>query len=126
MMGRLSTLTTPYWLETPPDAGLYHAAPALIGLPEHASPAEVTFGFTIGGPVVLPHLYDGRSRTFFFGEYQGFRQVLGTTQVLAVPTAAERQGSDTTAFPGDTLTVTVTVLETSPGLKVSAVEGIAA
>ena len=65
------------------------------------------FGFTIGGPVVLPHLYDGRSRTFFFGEYQGFRQVLGTTQVLAVPTAAERQGSDTTAFPGDTLTVPV-------------------
>jgi LmbE family N-acetylglucosaminyl deacetylase len=41
--------TTPYWLETPPDAGLYHADPALIGLPERASPVEVTFGFTIGG-----------------------------------------------------------------------------
>ncbi len=41
--------TTPYWLEAPPDAGLYHAAPAFIGLPERASPVEVTFGFTIGG-----------------------------------------------------------------------------
>ncbi|HSB74994.1 MAG TPA: TonB-dependent receptor, partial [Terriglobales bacterium] len=65
------------------------------------------FGATIGGPIVLPNFYDGRRRTFFFGEYQGFRQVLGTTQVFPVPTAAERRGIDTTAFPGDTLTVPV-------------------
>src|SRR5208283_5159096 len=65
------------------------------------------FGFTNGGPVVLPGLYDGRGKTFYFGEYQGFRQVLGTTQVFAVPTADERQGIDTTTFPGDTLTVPV-------------------
>jgi len=64
------------------------------------------FGFTIGGPVVLP-AYNGRDRTFFFGEYQGFRQVLGTTQVVRVPTLAERQGIDTTTYPGDTLTVPV-------------------
>jgi hypothetical protein len=56
------------------------------------------FGFTNGGPVVLPHLYDGRGRTFYFGQYQGFRQVLGTTQVLAVPTAAERTGADTVTY----------------------------
>ena len=49
--------------------------------------------------MVLPG-YDGRDRTYFFGEYQGFRQVLGTTQVFPVPTAAERQGIDTTTFPG--------------------------
>src|SRR3984957_17140900 len=49
------------------------------------------FGFANGGPVVLPHIYDGRDRTYYFGEYQGFRQVLGTTQVIPVPTAAERQ-----------------------------------
>ena len=64
------------------------------------------FGGTVGGPVVLPG-YDGRNHTYFFGEYQGFRQVLGTTQVLSVPTAAERQGIDTTSFPGDTLIVPV-------------------
>jgi hypothetical protein len=33
--------------------------------------------------------------------------VLGTTQVIPVPTAAERQGIDTLTFPGDTLTVPV-------------------
>src|SRR5271169_217730 len=57
------------------------------------------FGFTNGGPVVIPGVYDGRGRTFYFGEYQGFRQVLGTTQVIPVPTVAERQGIDTTAYP---------------------------
>ncbi len=65
------------------------------------------FGFTNGGPVVLPGLYDGRGHTFYFGEYQGFRQMLGTTQVIPVPTLAERQGIDTTTFPGDTLTIPV-------------------
>ena len=65
------------------------------------------FGFTNGGPVVIPHLYNGRDHTYYFGEYQGFRQVLGTTQVFPVPTTAERQGIDTTTFPGDTLTVPV-------------------
>jgi hypothetical protein len=65
------------------------------------------FGFTNGGPVVLPGVYDGRGRTYYFAEYQGFRQVLGTTQVFPVPTAAERQGYDTTAYPGDTLVVPI-------------------
>jgi len=65
------------------------------------------FGGTLGGPLVLPKLYDGHHKTFFFLEYQGFRQVLGTTQVFAVPTAAERQGIDTTTYPGDTLYVPV-------------------
>ena len=65
------------------------------------------FGFTNCGPVVIPGLYDGRNRTFYFAEYQGFRQVLGTTQVIPVPTAAERQGIDTSTFPGDRLTVPV-------------------
>lgn len=68
------------------------------------------FGFTNGGPVLLPHLYDGRSRTFYFTEYQGFRQVLGTTQVMPLPTAQERAGIDTLTYPdgtSDTLTVPV-------------------
>ena len=59
------------------------------------------FGFALGGPLTLPGIHQGRDRTFFFGEYQGFRQVLGATEVLSVPTPAERQGLDATAFRGD-------------------------
>jgi Carboxypeptidase regulatory-like domain/TonB dependent receptor len=65
------------------------------------------FGLTNGGPVVIPHLYDGRNKTYYFVEYQGFRQVLSDTEVIPVPTVAERAGLDTTAFPGDTLIVPV-------------------
>ena len=64
------------------------------------------FGFTTGGPLTLPG-YTGGDGTWFFVDYQGFRQVLNTTQVLAVPTLAERAGVDTTAFAGDTLYVPV-------------------
>lgn len=65
------------------------------------------FGITNGGPVILPHVYNGRGRTYYFVEYQGFRQTLGTTQVIPVPTLDERAGRDTTAFPGDTLLIPV-------------------
>ena len=64
--------------------------------PTPAYPGRITpfrrneFGFTNGGPVYLPHIYDGRKRTFYFTQYQGFRQVLGTTQVMPVPAVYER------------------------------------
>jgi hypothetical protein len=70
------------------------------------------FGFTNGGPVFLPHIYDGRKHTYYFTQYQGFRQVLGTTQVMPVPTADERAGVDRVTYPDgsiDTLKVPVNV-----------------
>ncbi|GGG68576.1 TonB-dependent receptor [Edaphobacter dinghuensis] len=65
------------------------------------------FGFTNGGPVKIPGIYNGQGKMYYFGQYQGFRQVLGTTQVFPVPTAEERLGMDTTAYPGDTLVVPI-------------------
>jgi hypothetical protein len=63
------------------------------------------FGFTNGGPVPVCGWLGSSRQIFYFIEYQGFRQVLGTTQVLSVPTAQQRSGMDTMAFPGDTLFV---------------------
>src|ERR1700738_2528797 len=71
---------------------------------------ETSSDLRMAGAVVCPHLYDGRDSTFYFVQYQGFRQVLGTTQVLAVPTAAERAGQDIVKYPdGSTDTLQVPV-----------------
>lgn len=50
------------------------------------------FGYTVGGPVAIPHLYNGHGKTFFFWS-QEFRRVITYSPVqLFVPTAAERNG----------------------------------
>ena len=48
------------------------------------------FGFTAGGPVVIPKLFNGRNKVFFFGDYEGLRRVQGTILTGSVPTDAER------------------------------------
>ncbi len=50
------------------------------------------FGGAIGGAVVIPGLYDGHSRTFFFADYAGIKERRGVTTVNTVPTAATRNG----------------------------------
>jgi hypothetical protein len=47
------------------------------------------FGFTIGGPVVIPHIFNGRNKLFFFADYEGLRRVQGTVYTSTVPTPAE-------------------------------------
>jgi hypothetical protein len=49
------------------------------------------FGGSLGGPVVLPG-YRGKNRTFFFADYEAYREVFGSPLVVTVPTAAERLG----------------------------------
>jgi len=53
------------------------------------------FGGSIGGPVTIPHLYDGKNRTFFFGDYSGLRLVQGQAYTSSVPTAAEQNSKFT-------------------------------
>src|SRR5579862_3987343 len=49
---------------------------------------ENQFGASVGGPVWIPKLYNGRNKTFFFGAYQGFRYSKAQDSNLLVPTAA--------------------------------------
>jgi hypothetical protein len=56
------------------------------------------FGGAIGGALVIPGLYDGHSRTFFFADYAAIRERRGVTTVNTVPTEATRSAiSATTA-----------------------------
>jgi hypothetical protein len=50
-------------------------------------------GGTIGGPVVIPHLYNGHDKTFFFASLDKTVLHLNGTQVFTVPTAAMRAGN---------------------------------
>jgi hypothetical protein len=50
------------------------------------------FGFVAGGPVYIPKLYDGRNRTFWLANYEGWRIGNGFVQNGIVPTAAELNG----------------------------------
>jgi hypothetical protein len=50
------------------------------------------FGATLGGPILVPKLYNGRDKTFFFLSYEGERQLQGNVTVTPVPTVAQRNG----------------------------------
>ena len=51
------------------------------------------FGASAGGPVIIPRLYNGHDKTFFYGTYEGFRYPRGETIQNEVPTQAERSGN---------------------------------
>jgi hypothetical protein len=51
-----------------------------------------TFGGSLGGPVVIPHLYNGKDHTFFFLDYEANRRSTAIAQQFLVPTLAERNG----------------------------------
>lgn len=66
------------------------------------------FGGTIGGPVRLPKIYDGRDKTFFFLNYEGTRRATGSNAVTTgVPTALERQGDFTQSLIDQGVPVTI-------------------
>ncbi len=53
------------------------------------------FGFSLGGPVNIPHLYHGTNRTFFFVDYSSLRSVQGEAYTSSVPTATEQSSGFT-------------------------------
>ncbi len=65
------------------------------------------FGFTLGGPIQIPKLYNGKNRSFFFTSLEWQRQRIGAVRNLTVPTLAERSGdfSATRNAAGQTLTI---------------------
>ena len=50
------------------------------------------YGGSIGGPVWIPKVYDGRNKSFFFIGAEAYRQISSVSSELAVPTPAEISG----------------------------------
>jgi hypothetical protein len=51
------------------------------------------FGFVADGPVFIPKLYDGRNRTFWMANYEGWRMNNGTLLTETMPNPAVLQGN---------------------------------
>jgi hypothetical protein len=74
---------------------------SLSGAPESkAAYNQNRFGASIGGPLNIPHIYHGGTKTFLFANYQGSRSSNPYDVFSTVPTQAERSG----IFPGGQVT----------------------
>lgn len=59
------------------------------------------YGFTLGGPINIPKIYDGHDKTFFFFSFEQFRQSANISNTVGiVPTAAQRTGDFSAALNG--------------------------
>src|SRR6267378_4379425 len=61
------------------------------------------FGGSLGGPVRIPRLYDGRNKTFFFFSWEQYRNNPGTSSLDTLPTKNELQNGDFSALLGATI-----------------------
>ncbi len=86
------------------DSALNAAPYALAGEPAtNPSYVQNSFGGSIGGPLNIPKIYHGGTKTFFFVNYNGKRGENPFDQFSTVPTLQERQGnfSQTTYMSGE-------------------------
>ncbi len=95
--GEVTTVSKAGTNEVHGGAFWYHQNAAFDATPFGASskPRLVgnDFGGTVGGPVVLPHLYNGHDKSFFFGTYEGFRLPQSTPNQYIVPSTLMKQGN---------------------------------
>jgi hypothetical protein len=71
------------------------------------------FGGSLGGPII-------KNKTFFFVDYQGFRQTEGGSSILSVPTQLERNGDFTqTLAPGQAIYQNALLGQTYPGCNLN-------
>ena len=90
------------------------AAKAWFNGPRASAPARAPYqrneyGGNLNGPIFIPHLYDGRDRSFFFVSYEGFHLTQSASISSTQPTAAERKGDFSCFLPGGACTPTVII-----------------
>ncbi|WP_263377424.1 carboxypeptidase regulatory-like domain-containing protein [Granulicella paludicola] len=74
--------------------GTHAAAPA------RAPYQRNEYSGNLNGPIYIPHLYNGKDRTFFFASYEGFHLTQSNSVSSIQPTVAERAGDFSCFLPG--------------------------
>ena len=82
------SLTEYYNGSRPFEALPYFTAPGTTIASSHYNQP----GATIGGPVVIPHLFNGHNRLFFFYAFESYNNNSSSPTISSVPTADERNG----------------------------------
>ncbi len=84
------------------------------------------YGFTLGGPIVIPHVYNGKDKTFFFFNFEQFRQSTITSNTVdTFPTAAYESGNFASAiFPAATVSGVNTNTIFDPATRVTSGTGV--
>src|SRR6185503_14916010 len=91
------------------DAG-FTATPLKAGQHVRNPIRQNDYGFTVGGPIFIPKIYNGHDKSFFFFNFEQFRQSATISNTVAiVPTAAQRAGDFSAALTGNCATVLPTV-----------------
>lgn len=75
------------------SAGFFPTRFSRSGKAEAPINQQNNYGFTVGGPVWIPHVYNGRNRTFFHVSSDWFRQNQALNSIGTVPTPAMKQGN---------------------------------
>lgn len=65
------------------------------------------FGVSAGGPIILPHVYHGRDKSFWFLAYERYSIAQDTSTQAAVPTMAMRQGDFSGLYNGNNILQTI-------------------
>jgi len=55
------------------------------------------YGLNLGGPVLIPHVYNGRGKTFFFGSYEAFRLTTNSASAVKLTGTPAELGGDFSA-----------------------------
>ena len=82
-------------------AGNSTLAQQLRAQPSNPAGHDQDYGASIGGPVIIPKVINGKNKLFFFFSYDGFddRKTTGTANPYTLPTLPERQGNFSDLLP---------------------------
>jgi hypothetical protein len=104
------------------DSVPFFDGPAWGGSTKPPTDHENNYGFSIGGPIRIPHLYDGRNKTFGNYSQEWYKQAELNDGISQVPTAQEKTG-DFSDFVNGSTGALIPIIDPTTGLQFMGCDG---